>query len=272
MLAHSSLSSEELSKWVCDYWEEGRGWKWASFDHLLPPKTLQMIVSFELIPVDEFQDQFFWRASSSGTFTIKSALSIIRKDVALERGDHWLQLWKTKVPQRIKVFTWLLLQDSLMLNSTRLKQDLTDNPFCVLCANEYEDRDHIFRQCPKATFICRSFAHRNLGRKGSSDDFLSWFLVNLQDMEHVESWPSQFLIILWYIWTWRNYSCFAKEERIPHDRFRFLQIRCNDILQALSKELQVDGNGRPARRETLISWQPPPAAGWMEGVEHRWGV
>jgi len=186
-LTHSPPSAEELSKRVCDYWEEGRGWKWASFEHLLPPEAMQRIASYELFPTANFQDQLFWRGSCSGRFTIKSVLSIIRKEVTLERGNHWLQLWKIKAPQRIKVFAWLLLQDKLMLNSSRLERGLTYNPFCGFCANEYEDRDHVFRRCPNATFIWSAFAYRNLGRKGSGDDFLSWFLVNLQDTEQMES-------------------------------------------------------------------------------------
>ena len=40
-----------------------------------------------------------------------------------------------------------------------------------------------------------------------------------------------------------------------------MQVRCNDILQALRAEVQVDGHGCPSRRETLIRWQSPPA-GW----------
>ena len=258
---HSPPAAEELSKRVCDYWDDGRGWRWTSFNHLLPVDTLQRIASYELFPMANSQDQLFWRGSCSGRFTIKSALSIIRKDVAVDRENYWTRLWKIKVPQRVKAFAWLLLHDKLMLNANRLERGLTDNPSCGFCANEYEDRDHVFRRCPRAISVWNAFAYWNLGRKGSGDDFLCWCLVNLQDTEQLESWPSHFLIILWYLWKWRNYSCFDKADRIPYDKVRFLQVRCKDILQVLNQDAQADGHGCPSRRETLIHWQSPPA-GW----------
>jgi len=106
---------EVLSHRVCDYWEDGRGWKWELLEHLLPQDVLKVIASFELVIADKFQDQLFWQGSHSGRFTIKSALSFIRNEFVIEKADHWRHLGKIKAPQRIKVFAWLALHSRIVL-------------------------------------------------------------------------------------------------------------------------------------------------------------
>ena len=41
-----------------------------------------------------------------------------------------------------------------------------------------------------------------------------------------------------------------------------MRHKCKEILQALGRESQADGDSPPKRREVLIHWDPPPA-GWM---------
>jgi len=71
----------------------------------------------------------------------------------MEGEAYWLQLWKLKAPQKIKVFAWLVLRDSLMTNLNRTRRGLTDNPFYAACETDYEDVDHVLRTCPRANAI-----------------------------------------------------------------------------------------------------------------------
>jgi len=97
-LASQQIPSSDLSRLVCDYWDERRGWKWETFIHLLPDHALKSIASFELSKDRTFQDQLFWRGTSSGRFSLKYALLIIRHEEAAEGKAHWLHLWKLKAP------------------------------------------------------------------------------------------------------------------------------------------------------------------------------
>jgi len=106
------------------------------FSHLVLDEVLKLISSFELASDNKFQDQLFWRGTSSGRFALKSALSIIRYEDVLERETYWRQLWKVKAPQKMKVFAWLALQDRLMTKLTKARRGLTDNPFCAVCETD----------------------------------------------------------------------------------------------------------------------------------------
>jgi len=152
-LTAGQTPSNELSLLVCDYWEEGRGWKWEKLTELISEEVLKSIASFELISDNKLQDQFFSRGTSSGQFTLKSALLVIYNEEETEGEVYWLHLWKLTAPQTIKVFAWLALHDLLMTNINRINRGLTDNPFYAGCEIAYEDVDHVLRACPRAKAI-----------------------------------------------------------------------------------------------------------------------
>ncbi|KAJ8439092.1 hypothetical protein Cgig2_009235 [Carnegiea gigantea] len=66
---------------VEEMWDPLYGWKWDLFVDILPQDIVKAIVSFELRPGDEVGDQLVWKASSNGSFTIKSALSLIKDEI-----------------------------------------------------------------------------------------------------------------------------------------------------------------------------------------------
>ena len=56
-------------------------------------------------------DLLYWGGSSSGKFTIKSAMQIIRRDDVIENDKIWNLIWSLRVQQRAKKFLWLVTHD-----------------------------------------------------------------------------------------------------------------------------------------------------------------
>jgi len=144
-----------------------------------------------------------------------------------------------------------------MTNWNRSKRGLADNPFCATCESAYEDVDHVFRLCPRASAIRQFFTSINLGTKGYNGEFHTWLLLNLKDTEQEVTWPAKFLLILWYIWKWRNGVCFDRTTFIPHHKIQFLLEKCDEVIRALIKEAQDSRKGEVGRHETLIRWCSP---------------
>ncbi|KAJ8447359.1 hypothetical protein Cgig2_013136 [Carnegiea gigantea] len=68
----------------------------------LPPQAfwdeaLKAIASFELCQ-EGIDDHYFWRVSSSGRFTIKSALALIRQDAPVGDISSWKDVWRINAP------------------------------------------------------------------------------------------------------------------------------------------------------------------------------
>ena len=85
----------------------------------------------------------------------------------------------------------------------------------------------------------------------------------MKDNEQDETWPTKYLIILWYIWKWRNGACFDRTAYIPHHKTHYLLEKCEELIQAIHKDAQESSNGDAGQSEILIRWHSPPA-GWTQ--------
>ncbi|XP_056694885.1 uncharacterized protein [Spinacia oleracea] len=74
---------------------------------------------------------------------------------------RWNEVWRVRVPQRIRLFLWLTLQDRLMTNANRFIRGFTTNPRCFVCGEVEENNDHILRQCPVARVVWWKFPGMN---------------------------------------------------------------------------------------------------------------
>lgn len=82
---------------VKDMWDSNSGWKGELFADLLPPGILQIIDSFELQDDPEAIDKIFWNGSTSGGFSIKSALELIKCDEPALVNNKWVKVWRMKL-------------------------------------------------------------------------------------------------------------------------------------------------------------------------------
>ncbi|XP_074313591.1 uncharacterized protein LOC141648774 [Silene latifolia] len=76
--AIAPIPTDILGATVSEMWNEANGWKWDLFANYLPQIELQKIASFLLSPDPELEDTVFWKGTTSGNFSIKSALAIIK--------------------------------------------------------------------------------------------------------------------------------------------------------------------------------------------------
>ena len=170
------------------------------------------------------------------------------------------------VPQRIKIFIWLVSHDKLMHNVNRMKRGFTNNLSCLICDSEQEDLDHIFRRCLIARMIWQNHRRSGNGLKGFDGSTLDWVRANLKDVQRDHSWPAKFAITLWYLWKRRNEGVFNRAQGIPENRTPFLEKRFTDIFQALKGDNFVLGS-RNYRGRTAppYNWVPLNTDGAAKG-------
>jgi hypothetical protein len=67
---------------------------------------------------------------------------------------HDNYLWKIKIPLKTKIFLWLLYQEEILTKDNLVKRNWHENEMCNFY-NNHETVQHLFFQCPCATFIWR---------------------------------------------------------------------------------------------------------------------
>lgn len=64
-------------------------WNWNKFSHLLPYHVVLRIASIMPLSPSNGTDKFFWAASPSGHFTIRSAYMLLAKPWLSEESSVW---------------------------------------------------------------------------------------------------------------------------------------------------------------------------------------
>ena len=70
------------------------------------------------------------------------------------------QIWKAKIRKKIKTFGWLVAKGKLnMMGNLQLRRHYNAfNPhWCILCSENEEDNDHLFRYCKIARELWQMF-------------------------------------------------------------------------------------------------------------------
>lgn len=172
-LATQDIPSEVEGAIVQEMWEVGSGWKWDLFANLLPEEALKKIAAHTVVEDPNIGGLLYWRGSTSGRFSIKHALTLIRNEEDSAKDPKWELAWKAPVQQRVKIFLWLALHDKLLCNANRLKRRLTEDPGCQRCNHNEETLLHLLRDCPTSRHIWQSV--------GGSANYPSFFTGTLTD-------------------------------------------------------------------------------------------
>ncbi|KAL8142496.1 hypothetical protein V2J09_015528 [Rumex salicifolius] len=97
-------------------------------------------------------DSWSWKVNTSGSFTTTSAYSLIKDTppVTYFTPKLFKKLWKACVPERIKVFVWMVMRKHILTNVERVRRHMAKDPICSLCNLEEETLLHLLRDCPAA--------------------------------------------------------------------------------------------------------------------------
>jgi hypothetical protein len=95
------------------------------------------------------QDKVVWKWSASRKFTVKSVYNHLTKN---GNGPAYRNIWKAKLPEKIRIFVWLLAQGVVLTKDNMLKKNWARDPGCYFCGS-LETNDHLFFQCPIAKVV-----------------------------------------------------------------------------------------------------------------------
>jgi hypothetical protein len=93
-------------------------------------------------------DRFIWRWTVNGKYSAFSAYRSFFIGMSTMIGAK--QLWKVKVPPKVKLFFWITLHSRLWTAERRWRHGLQQHGTCVLCDQDLETTDHLLASCAYA--------------------------------------------------------------------------------------------------------------------------
>ncbi|KAL0303533.1 UNVERIFIED_CONTAM: hypothetical protein Sradi_6221400 [Sesamum radiatum] len=134
--------------------DDGRSWKENLVHNLFPIELAEVILSIPL--GNSCQDKLIWHSTHNGFFFVRSAYHIARSIKEEKRGEcstiqtsqSWDFIWKSRVPNRVKLFAWKLCKNAIRTATNLAKRKVPISTSCPICNEGLEDLAHVILYCP----------------------------------------------------------------------------------------------------------------------------
>nr|GMD83770.1 uncharacterized protein LOC109174248 [Ipomoea batatas] len=147
-------------------------------------------------------DQWFWRKDLKGLYSVRDGYRELYGEAMQPDSCNfksWNQLWRLKIPPKIKNFIWRCPRNILPVKTVLLQRRVEIPHDCPLCHKEVESRSHLFLDCE---FSKPVWDNTILPLHILEASFESWLsqVVDLDD----EIKSRSIIAILWTVWKNRN--------------------------------------------------------------------
>ncbi|KAJ1260787.1 hypothetical protein BS78_10G258800 [Paspalum vaginatum] len=164
--------------------------------------SLMQIIS--QVQVSETPDER-WLRSTTLAFSSRGAYAILSNTVATD--DNGQRIWKTKVPNKVKIFAWLFFKNRLSTRENLHRKHVQPEATCCRCNAASESWRHIFIQCP---FVAGLWQRLGINMDGVIETKDVWS-VDTPSSLCGELWEDVVLTLLWLLWESRNGHVFRQE-------------------------------------------------------------
>lgn len=135
---------------------------------------------------------------------------------------HGAWIWRSKVPNKVKIFGWLFFKDRLNTKANLLHKNIMENAICHRCSHPDEDKHHVIFSCDTSHEVWQRIG---LSAISATDDINLWVVPAIMEADSA-TWPSVLLTLLWRLWDARNGTIFRGETH--HWRSTVSRV-CDDL-------------------------------------------
>ncbi|CAN1836487.1 Putative ribonuclease H protein At1g65750 [Linum perenne] len=169
--------------------------------------------SISTIPIGppDLEDNWKWKFTTDGSFSVKSAYHAGRKHQTNLRGPRrslrtinakqWNWLWNLSLPPKIRFFIWKCVQGILPTQSNLHRRRCSTNPTCQVCNEQEESILHCIFFCPHASRAWR-LSCPSTSLPPTNNSFAEWFFP-MQEETGTEG-LRRIAATCWNIWKARN--------------------------------------------------------------------
>lgn len=157
------------------------------------------------IPVQRDQeDSWYWRHEKMGSYSVKSAYSMIREQKEVQHSGNnsglWRKLWNLKVPLKVKHLLWRAVSGILPTKDLLILRRVDLCSLCPVCNLSDELAVHALVSCDFRKLCWEKIEFMRGVYNGSS--FTEWFSEKLQN--HNSDELKVLSMVCWSLWNNRN--------------------------------------------------------------------
>jgi hypothetical protein len=164
------------------------------------------------------EDRIMWNLGRKG-FSVNSIYKNKMEDQVL---IPYKFLWKSKLPQKIKIFIWLVVRNKILTKDNLKKRNWNGSLECCFCGVD-ESIDHLFFHCPIAKYMWRVIQvalNLRLILSSISNLYDNWLCKPKDKIANLVLFGCGALF--WAIWRTRNDWCFGNKNLLDPSNIIFL--------------------------------------------------
>ncbi len=125
------------------------------------------------------------------------------------------QLWKLKIPLKVKIFVWLVLRRRVLTVDLLLKRGWSGVDHCVMCRGAPESVDHLFLGCDySSNLLITLLPHYTALR--TIDGVQHLWRTSACKSGDLKSWELSYIATTWwFVWLERNCRRLEDKKREP---------------------------------------------------------
>ncbi|KAJ1398465.1 Reverse transcriptase zinc-binding domain [Sesbania bispinosa] len=263
-LLDASASDVNLNDTIQDVSAGDGNWQFDNFSDCLPNGVVNEIAGYHSACPELGNDRLIWNESHDGSFSVKSAYSVIRDFSNINVGSNRRNLWHWRGPTRAKHFLWLTIKGGLKTKCFLWEHGLITSSLCPLCGLHDESSQHNMRDCPKVQEVWNLLLKPSRFGPSRSESIVDWIFSNISSKGTSNGglpWHLLFGVTCWCIWKYRNAVVFSDETWDPN---KIVSTSMHLACEFVSCCQRVILPNRPMTPYTApVRWLPP-RDGWVK--------
>ena len=272
-------------RWVSDLIDPStKQWKEEIVRSMFPSYDAEEILRIRLPQTNE-EDYVAWHYERNGIFSVRSAyrLALLQNSSNFCSGQQscrpdgdrsiWDVIWKSNVPQKIRIFTWRLATEALAVQKSRCSRNMTTDPTCSICGREPEDGYHATMRCTKAAALRENIRKIwELPNENKLQNTGTEWTLNILSSVNADM-RVKLMLLWWRAWHLRNNIIFGDGKAGIVSSTEFLNNYLMTWTNTNEGNLSVDTKGkRPIfdlkeiqgfeKKLSMVSKWKPPEADW----------
>jgi mannosylglycoprotein endo-beta-mannosidase len=181
---------------------------------------VQLWIQLNQVQLNNDPDTLRWRFTADGRYSTRSAYNI--QFTGTVADGNWKLIWKAKVENKCRFFTWLLIQARLPTADRLLRhcRQASASTLCTLCRTRHESHLHMAAKCSYVKTVWQTIAPSFQIQipPFNPRSLRKWWLLVLQQGVTDRANHMQVIIYtLWNIWKERCRRVF-QNVAVPADR------------------------------------------------------
>jgi ribonuclease HI len=247
---------------VADLVDANGDWRQELLAEWLPSRILNKIQSIPPPDDGAGADVRYCLEDAHGNFSISAMYHVLCNFEEDEAAMVWNKIWKLQVPERVRVFVWMMHHDRLLTNHRKSRMGL-GSAMCSYCGDQCETILHVLRDCPLVMPLWLNMVRMDMRGQFFAGNILQWIHFNLSNNVGVQQdmkWPNVWAVACHFAWGWRNKEKHDEHYVRPTTPTMFVMRNVHSYMLA---EQALQTSRKTLRIEILINWKTPPV-GWVK--------